>query len=198
MLCNQIEGKCLIMRRQKNIFWGFLFIFLNLIFFSGCSTKQSETKEVGSSVAEVEPAEQTQATENISITTSDKYNITLDKEFYRPSMRIAKSRDEYISIQQLKNGNEKLSLSDPKSYTKDDLKEDFQNYISTLTGFSPITEVTCGSKEMLKTSTSVNAIKSDIYRYLSEGKNVYKIVVAGPEFKESDEAEKIIESLVLQ
>ncbi len=186
------------MKKQKNLFLSFLIIFLGLLFFVGCGIKQGENSENNDSSSSVQAHLQTQSTENISITTSDRYNITLDKEFYRPSMRIAKSRDEYISVQQLKNGNEKLNLSDPQSYTKDDLKSDFQNYLSALTGFTPVTEVTCGSKEMIKTSTSVNAIKSDIYRYLSEGKNVYKIVVSGPEFKDSDEAEKLIESLVLQ
>ena len=51
---------------------------------------------------------------------------------------------------------------------------------------------------MCKTITSVNAVKSDIYRFLSEGKNVYKIIFSGPEFKNTDEAESIIESLVLK
>ena len=91
-----------------------------------------------------------------------------------------------------------MDLSDPASYTKDKLKSDFQDYISQSTGFSPVTEVKFGDKEMCKTTTSVNAIKSDIYRFLSEGKNVYKIIVSGAEFKDSDEAEKIIEDLILQ
>lgn len=186
------------MKKPKNLFLGFLFIFLSLVLFSGCGTNQNESGESVEPVSEVQPVTQTEATENISITTSDKYTITLDKEFYRPSMRIAKNKDEYVSVQQLKNTNEKINLSDPKTYTKEKLNSDFQAYLSNMTGFSPVTEVTFGGKEMCKTTTSINAIKSDIYRFLSETKNVYKIVVSGPEFKESEEAEKIIESLVLQ
>lgn len=184
------------LKKYRNFIVGILF--LSILFFCGCSFKQSENQENVESGLEIQASQKIESTENISITTSDKYTITLDKEFYRPSMRIAKNKDEYVSVQQLKNGNEKLNISDPKAYTNEKLKSDFQEYLSKLTGFSPVTEVQFGNKEMCKTTTSVNAIKSDIYRFLSESKNVYKIIVSGAEFKDSDEAEKIMESLVLQ
>lgn len=186
------------MKNTKKLFFCFLFVLMGFVCFSGCGKENGESKEIGETSSETESTTQTQSTENMGITTSDKYTITLDKEFYRPSMRIAKSKEEYVSVQQLKDNNEKLDLSDPASYTKDKLKSDFQDYISQLTGFSPVTEVKFGNKELCKTTTSVNAIKSDIYRFLSEGKNVYKIIVSGAEFKDSDEAEKIIEDLILQ
>ncbi len=186
------------MKKFGNLSFSLLFVLFSFIFFSGCSIMQDQSKDVDMESMGVQSAQQTQSTENISITTSDKYAITLDKEFYRPSMRIAKNKEEYVSVQQLKNSNEKLNLSDPKSYTKSKLKSDFQAYLSNLTGFSPVTEVKFGNKELCKTTTSVNAIKSDIYRFLSENQNVYKIVVSGPEFKDTEEAEKIIENLVLQ
>lgn len=184
------------MKKYKNIIFGILS--LSLVFFCGCDMKQKDNSQSGESTSESQISQKIESTENISITADDKYTITLDKEFYRPSMRIAKSKDEYISVQQLKNNNEKIQLSDPQSYNKEKLKSDFQSYLSNMTGFSPVTEVKFGNKEMCKTTTSVNAIKSDIYRYLSEGKNVYKIVISGPDFKDSDEAEKIIENLILQ
>ncbi len=171
------------LKNYKNLIVGVLF--LSLLFFGGCSLKQGDDQGEVQPAVETQVSKKIEATENISITTSDKYTITLDKEFYGPSMRIAKNKEEYVSVQQLKNGNEKLNLSDPKTYTKEKLKSDFQDYISKLTGFSPVTEVRFGNKEMCKTTTSVNAIKSDIYRFLSEGKNVYKIVVSGAEFKDS-------------
>lgn len=184
------------LKKYRN--WILVILFLNILFLCGCGLKQSESMENTESATETQISKKIESTKNISVVASDKYTITLDKEFYNPSMRIAKNKEEYISVQQLKNGNEKLNLSDPKTYTREQLKSDFQKYLSNLTGFSPVTEVKFGNKEMCKTTTSVNAIKSDIYRFLSEGKNVYKIVVSGSTFRDSDEAEKIIESLSLQ
>ncbi len=186
------------LKKFKYLIFSVLILFLGLIFFGGCNNNKKRNLENSQNASGEQTFQKMESTENISITTSDKYNVTLDKEFYKPSMRIAKNKEEYVSVQQLKNGNEKIDLSEPQKYTKEKLKADFQAYLSDLTGFTPVTDVKFGNKEMCKTTTSVNAVKSDIYRFLSEGKNVYKIVVSGPEFKNTDEAESIIESLVLK
>ncbi len=177
---------------KKNFFIGLgaLVICGALICLSGCDNKIN--------FFNFTQQEQNVQTENIKITIDSKYTITTDKEFYKPSIRIAKSADEYISVQQLKDGNEKLKLPTDGSYTAAQLAEDFQNYTSNLTGFSPVSSVTFGGKAACKTTTSVNGVKSDIYRVLTDNNNVYKVVVSGPEFKNSEEVEKIIKNLVLE
>lgn len=168
----------------------------------GCAgqndTKNEQSNTNVTEQTTTESAEQTAETENIKITTDKKYEIKTDKEFYKPSMRISKSKDEYVSVQQLKNGNEKIQLPSDGLYTKENLKKDFQSYISGLTGFTEIQEVTFGGKNMCKTTTSVNAIKSDIYRILTDSNKVYKIVISGPNFKDTDEAANIIEKLEIE
>lgn len=165
----------------------------------GCAGQKNTNEQNTTSVTEQtsESAEQTTKTENIKITTDKKYEITTGKEFYKPSMRISKSKDEYVSVQQLKNGNEKIQIPSNGIYTKESLKKDFQSYISNLTGFTEVQEITFGGKDMCKTTTAVNAVDSDIYRILTDNNNVYKIVVSGPEFKDTDEAAKIVEKLEL-
>ena len=51
---------------------------------------------------------------------------------------------------------------------------------------------------MVKISTYVNGVESDIYRYVSNSNEVFKIVVAGKEFKESAEAEEIVSKIELK
>ena len=166
----------------------------------GCAGQNTTNEQNNTSVTEqtTESPEQTVETENIKITIDKKYEIKTDKEFYKPSMRISKSKDEYVSVQQLKNGNEKIQLPSDGLYTKENLKKDFQSYISGLTGFTEVQEVTFGGKDMCKTTTSVNAVKSDIYRILTDSNKVYKIVISGPDFKDTDEAAKIIEKLEIE
>ena len=166
----------------------------------GCAGQNTTNEQNNTSVTEqtTESPEQTVETENIKITIDKKYEIKTDKEFYKPSIRISKSKDEYVSVQQLKNGNEKIQLPSDGLYTKENLKKDFQSYISGLTGFTEVQEVTFGGKDMCKTTTSVNAVKSDIYRILTDSNKVYKIVISGPDFKDTDEAAKIIEKLEIE
>lgn len=167
--------------------------------FTGCTGQNTtnEQKPVDIANQKIESNNQTAETENIKITIDKKYEITTGKEFYKPSMRISKSKEEYVSVQQLKNGNEKIQIPSDGLYTNENLKKDFQNYISGLTGFTEVKEITIGEKILFKTTTAVNAVDSDIYRTLTNSNKVYKIVVSGPDFKDTDEAAKIIEKLEL-
>lgn len=63
---------------------------------------------------------------------------------------------------------------------------------------SPVSELEFGNKKMVKISTYVNGVESDIYRYVSNSNEVFKIVVAGKEFKESAEAEEIVSKIELK
>ncbi|MBQ2671337.1 MAG: hypothetical protein IJG00_00790 [Clostridia bacterium] len=165
----------------------------------GCTEKNTTNEQKTAEISNqtIESTEQTAETENIKITIDKKYEITTGKEFYKPSMRISKSKEEYVSVQQLKNGNEKIQIPSDGLYTNENLKKDFQNYISGLTGFTEVKEVTIGEKTLFKTTTAVNAVDSDIYKTLTNSNKVYKIVVSGPDFKDTDEAAKIIEKLEL-
>ena len=190
---------------MKKIYMVFaaLIILSGAVFLAGCSNNNSGETDAKSSSAASKSSVETFENETISITLdTNKYAVEKNKEFYKPSLRIIKSdeksNEEYISVQQLKNGNEKITLSDDGSYTNEKLKSEFQYYISDLTGFTPVEEEKIGDKTLYKTTTAVNAVESNIYRILTDGKNVYKIVVSGPNFKDTEEAKKLLEDLKLK
>ena len=109
------------LKKFKYLIFSVLILFWGLIFFGGCNNDKKRNLENSQDVSGEQTFQKMESTENISITTSDKYTVTLDKEFYKPSMRIAKNKEEYVSVQQLKNGNEKIDLSEPQKYTKEKL-----------------------------------------------------------------------------
>ena len=185
------------------VFLVTIMILSGVIFFTGCSNNSAEQSDLNSSPAQSKSSVETVENDTISITLdTNKYAVEKNKEFYKPSLRIIKSdvkyNEEYISVQQLKKGNEKITLSDDEPYTNEKLKSEFQYYISDLTGFTPIEEEKIGEKTLYKTTTAVNAVESNIYRTLTDGKNVYKIIVSGPNFKDTEEAKKLLEDLKLK
>ncbi len=180
-----------------------LIVLSSSAFLTGCSNNNTGETDIKSPSAQSKSSFETFENDTISITLdTNKYAVEKNKEFYKPSLRIIKSderyNEEYISVQQLKKGNEKITLPDDGSYTNDKLKSEFQYYISDLTGFTPVEEEKIGDKTLYKTTTAVNAVESDIYRILTDGKNVYKIVVSGPNFKDTEEAKKLLEDLKLK
>lgn len=180
-----------------------LMILSGAIFLSGCDNGNLETGDANSSTAASKSSTETFENDTISITLdTNKYAVETNKEFYKPSLRIIKSdekyNEEYISVQQLKNGNEKITLTEDGSYTNEKLKSEFQEYISDLTGFTPVEEEKIGDKTLYKTTTAVNAVEANIYRILTDGKNVYKIIVSGPNFKDTEEAKKLLAELKLK
>lgn len=178
-----------------------LLILSGTIFLTGCSDNNAEPSDSSSAQSKSSVAAFENDTISITLDTN-KYSAEKNKEFYKPSLRIIKSdvkyNEEYISVQQLKKGNEKITLSDDGSYTNEKLKSEFQDYIADLTGFTPVREEQIGDKTLYKTTTAVNGVESDIYRTLTDGKNVYKIIVSGPNFKDTEEAKKLLEDLKLK
>ncbi|MDO4199709.1 MAG: hypothetical protein Q4D57_03030 [Clostridia bacterium] len=173
------------------------------LFLVGCGNDNPGEIECTPSVNQSKPVVETFENDTISVTLdTNKYAVETNKEFYKPSLRIIKSdekhNEEYISVQQLKNENEKITLSDDEPYTNEKLKSEFQDYISDLTGFTPVEEERIGDKTLYKTTTAVNAVESNIYRTLTDGKNVYKIIVSGPNFKDTEEAKKLLEDIKLK
>jgi len=169
------------------------------VFLTGCGNSTSEETDSTTTTKQSKSSTETFENDTIAITLdTNKYAVETNKEFYKPSLRIIKSAEEYISVQQLKNGNEKITLTEDGSYTSEKLKSEFQDYISDLTGFTPIEEEKIGDKTLYKTTTAVNAIESNIYRTLTDGGNVYKIVVSGPNFKDTEEAKKVLSDLQLK
>ena len=135
----------------------------------------------------------------ISITLEpDKYTVEVDSEHYKPSLRISKSDDEYISVQKLENGSEKITWSENGSYTEEMLKSEFQDYVLGLVSFTEIEREMIGDKIAYKTETTLNSIRCNIYRIMTASNNVYKIIVSGPNFKDTAESSAILSSLELQ
>ena len=168
------------------------------VFLTGCGNNNQEpdAQQVKSSVETIE-------NDTISIALdTNKYAVEKDKEFYKPSLRITKSdekyKEEYIAVQKFKSGSEKITWTGDGTYTEEKLKKEFQDYISTLTGFTPVEAEKIGDRTFYKTTTMVNAVDSDIYRVLTDGNNVYKITVSGPNFKDTEEAKKLLEDLKLK
>lgn len=128
----------------------------------------------------------------------DKYTVEVDTEHYKPSLRISKSDDEYVSVQKLENGSEKITWSGNGSYTDDMLKSEFQDYVSGLVSFTAIEREMIGDKIAYKTETTLNSIKCNIYRIMTASNNVYKLIVSGPNFKDTAESAEILSSLELQ
>ena len=172
----------------------------SLAFLTGCDNNGSKDSEVKSEVSgQTKSSVETFENDTISITLdTNKYAVETNKEFYKPSLRIIKSEEEYISVQQLKKGNEKITLSDDEPYTNEKLKAEFQDYISDLTGFTAVEEEKIGDKTLYKTTTAVNGIESNIYRILTNSQKLYKITVSGPNFKDTEEAKKILENLKIK
>lgn len=169
------------------------------VFLTGCGNNNSEGADSTTVTNQSKSSAETFENDTMAITLdTNKYAVETNKEFYKPSLRIVKSTEEYISVQQLKNGNEKITLADDGSYTNEKLKSEFQDYISDLTGFTPIEEEKIGDKTLYKTTTAVNAVEANIYRTLTDEGNVYKIVVSGPNFKDTEEAKKVLSDLKLK
>ena len=179
---------------------GAALVLSGLSFLTGCgNNNENANSEAQTKSEQSKSSEETFENETISIKLdSNKYAVETNKEFYKPSLRIVKTKEEYIAVQQLKNGNEKITLTDDGTYTNEKLKSEFQDYISKLTGFTEVTEENIGDKTLYKTTTAVNGVDSDIYRILTEGKNVYKITVSGADFKDSDDARKLLADLKLK
>lgn len=189
--------------RKKYFVLAVILILSGATLLTGCKKDNSEGQDCTSAVKESKSSVETFENDTISITLdTNKYAVENNKEFYKPSLRIIKSdekyNEEYISVQQLKQGNEKITLSDDEPYTNEKLKFEFQDYISDLTGFTPVEEEKIGDKTLYKTTTAVNAVESNIYRVLTDNKNVYKIMVSGPNFKDTEEAKKLLEDLKLK
>ena len=179
--------------------FGAVLVLTSFALLTGCGNNAQDNTKTQASSEQTKSSEETFENDTISITLdSNKYAVENNKEFYKPSIRIVKTKEEYIAVQQLKNGNEKITLNDDGTYTNEKLKSEFQEYISKLTGFSDVTEEKIGDKTLYKTTTAVNAVDSDIYRTLTENKNVYKITVSGPNFKDTDEAKKLLADLKLK
>lgn len=181
-----------------------MIILLAGVCLTGCGSNNSEETDTKSFTStESKSSIETFENDTISITLdTNKYAVETNKEFYKPSLRIIKSdekyNEEYISVQQLKKGNEKITISEDGTYTNEKLKSEFQDYVSDLTGFTPVEEEKIGDKTLYKTTTAVNAVEANIYRTLTESKNVYKIIVSGPNFKDTEEAKKVLADLKLK
>ena len=180
-----------------------LMILSGVVFLSGCGNNENPESGGKSTSTQSKSSIETVENDTISITLdTNKYAVEKNKEFYKPSLRIIKSdekyNEEYISVQQLKKGNEKITLSESETYTNEKLKSEFQDYISDLTGFTPVEEEKIGDKTLYKTTTAVNGVESNIYRILTDNQNVYKIIVSGPNFKDTEEAKKVLEELKLK
>lgn len=179
---------------------GSVLLLAGVAMLAGCGNEsKSLPNDEKPSTQSSSASEETFTNETISITlNTNKYSVEIDKDFYKPSLRIVKSKEEYISVQKLKNGNEKITWTEDGNYTEEKLETEFRDYISELTGFTGIEKEVIGDKTLYKTETSVNAIKSNIYRILTPNNNVYKIVVSGPNFKDTEESKTLLTNLKLQ
>lgn len=187
---------------MKNICTAVLTILLlsGTVVLTGCESNsgknESDTlqEEI---ISEKSPETYTNGT--ISITLEpDKYTVEVDSERYKPSLRISKSDYEYISVQKLENGSDKITWSENGLYTEEMLKSEFQDYVSGLVSFTEIEREIIGDKIAYKTETALNSIECNIYRIITSSNNVYKIIVSGPNFKDTAESTEILSSLDLQ
>ena len=102
------------------------------LFLTGCGSNNTGEVDTKSAITKSKSSVETFDNDTISITLdTNKYVVETNKEFYKPSLRIIKSdekyNEEYISVQQLKQGNEKITLSDDEIYTNEKLKSEFQD-----------------------------------------------------------------------
>lgn len=134
---------------------------------------------------------------NIKITLENTYSIEKDTKYHKPSIVIQKAPEQYISVETLKNGVYGVEKNSDGTYPFEKMKEDFIKDSGKYSQ-SPVLELEYGNKRMVKVDMYVNGVDSDIYRYVSNSNEVFKIVVAGKEFKESAEAEEIVSKIELK
>ncbi len=134
---------------------------------------------------------------NIKVTLENTYSIEKDTKYQKPSIVIQKAPEQYVSVETLKNGVYGVEKNNDGTYPFEKMKEDFAKY-SCKYSQSPISELEFGNKKMVKVDMYVNGVDSDIYRYVSDSNEVFKIVIAGKEFKNSAEAEEIVKNIELK
>lgn len=165
----------------------------------GCSNTDNKNTTDNTDTISVSVKDTTQTVENgnIKITLENTYSIEKDTEYYKPSILIQKAPEQYISVETLKDGASGVEKNSDGTYPFEKMKEDFIKDSGKYSK-SPVSELEFGNKKMVKISTYVNGVESDIYRYVSNSNEVFEIVVAGKEFKESAEAEEIVSKIELK
>lgn len=163
----------------------------------GCSNTNDKNTSDNTNTASTKNTTQTVENGNIKITLENTYSIEKDTEYYKPSILIQKAPEQYISVETLKDGASGVEKNSDGTYPFEKMKEDFTKDSGRYSK-SPVSELEFGNKKMVKISTYVNGVESDIYRYVSNSNEVFKIVVAGKEFKESAEAEEIVSKIELK
>ena len=162
----------------------------------GCSNTDNKNPDSTGTLS-VKDTTQTVENGNIKVTLENTYSIEKDTKYHKPSILIQKAPEKYISVETLKNGVYGVEKNTDGTYSFEKMKEDFIKD-SAKYSQSPVSELEYGNKKMVKISTYVNSVESDIYRYVSNSNEVFKIVVAGKEFKESAEAEEIVRKIELK
>ena len=163
----------------------------------GCSNTNDKNTSDNTNTASTKNTTQTVENGNIKITLENTYSIEKDTKYYKPSILIQKAPEQYISVETLKDGASGVEKNSDGTYPFEKMKEDFIKDSGRYSK-SPVSELEFGNKKMVKISTYVNGVESDIYRYVSNANEVFKIVVAGKEFKESTEAEEIVSKIELK
>ena len=163
----------------------------------GCSNTDNENTTDNTTTLSVKDTTQTVENGNIKVTLENTYSIEKDTTFQKPGIVIQKTPKQYISVETLENGVYGVEKNADGTYSFEKMKEDFTKHSANYSQ-SPVWELEYGNKKMVKITTYVNGLDADIYRYISDSGEVFKIVVAGKEFKDSDEAEEIIRKIEIK
>lgn len=163
----------------------------------GCSNTDNNNTTDNTDTISVKDTTQTVENGNIKVTLENTYSIEKDTAFQEPSIVIQKAPKEYISVETLENGVYGVEKNADGTYSFEKMKEDFIKHSAEYSQ-SPVSELEYGDKKMVKITTYVNAVDADIYRYISDSGEVFKIVVAGKEFKNSAEAEEIVRKIEIK